>query len=403
MSTEYQDLQIFLAVIAVALFIVPVFERIRVTQVVGYLVAGVLLGPSALGVIADPTGAMQFSEFGVVFLMFSIGLELSPRRLYVMRNEVFGLGTAQLAVTMGLTFWLFKGFVGLQTAESLVLAGALSLSSTAVVLKLLRDDRAQTSRRGRVAFSILLLQDLAVVPLVVLLPMLSDHSAQPGLALVQALAKAVLIFLVVGGLSRWVVGPAMNFLSASPTPELFTFAVLLLVLGMGWLTQLAGLSFSLGALLAGLLMSGTQLRRRVEATIAPIQAVMLALFFITVGAMINLNVLLESLSDFVLFLIIMMGLKSFILFALCLLFGQSIQNSLWTGIALSQTGEFAFVLLKLGQGAKIVQDDTLTFMIVGIALSMAATPVVMSGIGWINSRMEARRKVWKPPAGDLKP
>ncbi|GJD93600.1 cation:proton antiporter domain-containing protein [Methylobacterium iners] len=348
MPHQEDGLSILLVVMAVALIVVPVFERLRVTPVAGYLAAGTILGPSVMNVIADPKEAMTFTEYGVVFLMFSIGLELSLRRLAVLRREVFGLGTLQVVLTAAALFAVFHDLAGVPLREALVLAGALSLSSTAVVMKLLRDEGDGTSRRSRVAFSVLLLQDLAVVPLLVLLPVLAGSGTGLAEALLLAMGKAVLMLLAVVAVGRFAVEPAMRVVAASRARELFTFAVLLLVLGVGSLTQAGGLSFALGALLAGLLLSGTDLRHRVEATVEPIRSVMLALFFVTVGSMIDVDLIRREALNLILFLLTVMTLKAVFLTLLCLLFRQSLTTALWVGAALSQAGEFAFIVVKLG-------------------------------------------------------
>ena len=281
-----------LIVLIAAVVVVPVFRRFRVSAVIGYLVAGALIGPHGLDVLQDIDATRVLGELGVVFLLFSLGLELSIERITRLRNYMFGLGTAQLAVT-ALVIWTGLRAFGVPSGAALVLGGGLALSSTAVVLQMLRQRRETGTQNGRIAVAVLLLQDLAVLPLLTLVPLLGRSDSGTLWALAMAFVKAAAALLIIFAVGRLALRPLLRAVSRGGDPELFTGIVLLLVLGVGALTQLAGLSMALGAFLAGLLIAETEYHPQVEGDVQPFRGILLALFFMTVGMSINVELLAD--------------------------------------------------------------------------------------------------------------
>ncbi|MHA1113978.1 MAG: monovalent cation:proton antiporter-2 (CPA2) family protein, partial [Alphaproteobacteria bacterium] len=285
--------------LAAAVVVVPLFQRARTGPVLGYLAAGALIGPYALAFIEDTASVAALAELGVVFLLFAIGLELSFNRLWGMRRYIFGLGSAQVLLTGALITVVAYGF-GLTVGAAVVIGGALALSSTAFVIRLLQDRGEHRTRFGRIAIAILLLQDLAVVPLLALVPLLAAAEASIGAAVGLALVKAVAAVTAVVLLGRFVVGPLYRLVAAGRNPELFSAMTLLVVLGTAWITSEAGLSMALGAFLAGLLLSETEYRHQVEADIHPFRALFLGLFFMSVGMSLDFAVLAHRVGEILL-------------------------------------------------------------------------------------------------------
>jgi len=374
-ATALQDV---LIILLAAVLVVPLFQRLKSSPVLGYLVAGVIIGPHALGIIGSPDDAATLAHFGVVFLLFAIGLELSIERLTVMRRLVFGLGTLQVTVTAA-ALWGGGLLLGLDSPAALVAAGGLALSSTAIVIQILLERNELTARHGRVTFAVLLMQDLAVVPLLTLVPLLGSYQTEVGAALGLAAVKAVAALLAIVVLGRLVLRPALRTVAAARSPELFTGVTLLIVLGVGWITEQAGLSMALGAFLAGLVIAETEYRHQVEADIEPFRGTLLALFFMTVGMTIDLSLVVRDWWLVLALLAALVAVKAAVLAVLCRLFGLAPSLSVQVGLTLSQGGEFAFVLFDLARGQGVLPADTAQLLLAVVALSMAATPFLMAG------------------------
>jgi len=354
------------------------FRRFRTSAVLGYLVAGSLIGPHGLDLLREPRAVGALADFGVIFLLFFIGLGLSVERLVSLRRWVFGLGTLQVVLTtLALTGALRLG--GLSGEAALVLGAGLALSSTGIVLHMLVERREIATPHGRIAFAVLLLQDLAVVPLLTLVPLLAHEQAGLAGALGLALLKAVAVLLLIVAVGRLALRPALRTVARSGTPELFTGIVLLLVLGVGWLTQQAGLSMALGAFLAGLLIAETEYRPQVESDFEPFRGILLALFFMTVGMGIDAGLLGRYALPFLGALAALVAVKAGILAALCRAFGLSGWMALGTGLALAQGGEFGFVLFALAAGRKVLSAEVAGAASLLVGLSMAVTPVLIAG------------------------
>jgi monovalent cation:proton antiporter-2 (CPA2) family protein len=359
-----------------AIISVPISKRLGFGSVLGYLCAGILIGPFGFGFVHEPEHILHFAELGVVFLLFIIGLELKPSRLWVMRKMVFGLGTAQVLVSaavIALLAWLY----GLGAQTSVVVGLILALSSTAFVLQMLAEKKQLGSQYGRAAFSILLLQDLAVIPLIAILPLLGARAnLDSGFDTAEvAVTIGTLVLLIVGG--RLALKPILYTVAAAGIPELFTATALLVVIGSALLMEFAGMSMVLGAFIAGMLLADSEYRHQLEADIAPFKGLLLGLFFIAVGMSVNISLLLEVPGRIMLFVAGLMVSKALVLVVLARMFGMcDRQNAMSLAAVMSQGGEFAFVLFALAARERLVPAGLIDELILAVAVSMLLTPFV---------------------------
>ena len=369
------QIAIFLAAAVVA---IPIFRRFKLGSVLGYLTAGIIIGPASLGLVSSVDATRDIAQFGIVLLMFVIGLELQPSRLWVLRRSIFGLGSAQVAATT--VFLSTAGyFVFGQTWQSaLVIGFALSMSSTALALQLLAERGQLNSQFGRSAFSILLFQDVAVLPALALLPLLGVASAKaagPGGLLVIKLI-AVLSAVIIGG--RYVLRPMLRIIAATRVAEAFTAAGLLIVLGTALLVSQVGLSLSLGAFLAGVLLADSEFRHELEADIEPFKGLLLGLFFISVGMSANLGLVRDKPFLIIGLTIGFMVLKVGILWAIGRLSGLSTAASRGLAISLPSGGEFAFVLLGLAATLRILDTEIAELLVLVVTASMILSPMLLA-------------------------
>lgn len=368
--------------------VVPIFHRFKVSPVLGYLLVGVCIGPYGLGLLADRMGVLRYAtitdlegvralaELGVIFLLFTVGLELSLQRLWAMRRLVFGLGALQVLITSGLVGVIAWGFANSPQA-SIILGTCLSLSSTAIVIQLLIERRQLATLLGRVSFSVLLFQDLAVVPILFILGVFgSDGARGLGPSLLLALVKAVASIIVILLSGRLLLGPMLRLASATKSPELFMAVTLLAIIGTAAATGQAGLSMALGAFLAGLLIAECEYRHQVEIDIEPFKGLLLGLFFMSVGMGIDTRWIADQafwIGGSVLGLLI---IKATVTIGLCLLFGVSRSIAVEAGLLLGQGGEFAFVVIGMAMALRLVPVDVGQFMLIVTSLSMLGTPFV---------------------------
>lgn len=359
-------------------------RSLKLPPMLGYLAAGVLIGPHAMALAQNSEGVRHLGEFGVVFLMFAIGLEFSLPKLLAMRKQVFGLGLMQVLATMAvvtvggvaLSHWVGGIWdMGWQTA--LALSGVLAMSSTAIVVKLMAERAELESEHGRRVMGILLFQDLAVVPLLILIPALGSASEQLLPALGWALIKAVVLvgLLLTGGqrFMRW----WLTLVARRKSEELFMLNLLLITLGLAWLTELAGLSLALGAFIAGVLVSETEYRHQVGTDIRPFHDVLLGLFFITIGMMLDWHILVDRWALVLALLAVPLLVKAVIILVLARLMGATTGVALRSGLFLAQAGEFGFVLLSLTQENGLVQPALMNPILAAMVLSMLATPFLI--------------------------
>ncbi|MCP5081229.1 MAG: potassium transporter KefB [Alphaproteobacteria bacterium] len=366
------DVLIFLVA---AVVVVPAFRRLRTSPVLGYLAAGILVGPHGLAMIRDSDSAHGLAEFGVVFLLFMIGLEFSVERLRALRTYVFGLGTLQVVVT-GLVVAAVAWGLGANEQTAMIVGGGLALSSTAFVLQLLTERGERATSFGKVSFAILLLQDLAIVPLLMLVTLFGEGSGSFMTAMGLAILKAGLTLALVVGIGRLILRPAYRIIADTRSSELFVATTLLVVLGTGWLMSLVGISMVLGAFLAGLLLSETEYKHQVEADIRPFRGILLGLFFMSVGMSINLSLIQSEWFKITLLVVGLMAGKSLITAVLCRLFGLSLGVSVRAGLLLSQGGEFGFILFLSASALGLLATETTQILLAGITLSMVATPAM---------------------------
>lgn len=375
--------------------IVPLLHRSRISPVLGYLCIGAIVGPFGLGllvdtlpwlrhfVIPDLAGVQSLAELGVIFLLFMIGLELSFDRLWDMRRLVFGLGSLQVlitAVAIGMIAWGF----GNTPAASMVLGCCLALSSTAIVMQILMDRRQLASPLGRSSFAILLMQDLAVVPILFLVGVLGSQSQDNlGLAFLGSLFTAV---VVIGGIyfgGRLLLRPLFHMAARARSAEMFMAATLLVIIGAASITGISGLSMALGAFLAGVLLAETEFRHEIEVNIEPFKGLLLGLFFMSVGMGIDYRLVLDEWPWLLGSVLGLFALKTLITASLCLAFGIPRSVSLEAGLLLGQGGEFAFVVVGLASGLGLLPADVAQFMLIVTGLTMIVTPL----IAWSASRL----------------
>lgn len=362
-----------------AVIAVPLFKRLRLGSVVGYLAAGAVIGPWGAGLIDDAQSALHFAEFGVVLLLFVIGLELQPARLWRLRAEIFGLGLVQVLLT-GAVLTALIGWQGwLPLNAAIAVGGALALSSTAFAVQILRERGDLTKRYGDRAFSILLFQDLAIVPLLALVSILSPWGAQSGGG-GDVLEKAGIAAVAIGGLvlaGRFLLRPLFQIIAATKADEIFTAAALLVVVGAAMAMQVAGLSMALGAFLAGVLLAESEFRHQLETDIEPFRGLFLGLLFIAVGMSVAWPLVAQHWKTVLFGALALFALKAAIIWGLCRLFRSPQADALRIGAVLGQGGEFGFVLFTVAVGAGVLTQRDAFILTAIVTLSMAITPFAL--------------------------
>lgn len=359
-----------------AVLAVPFFQAIKLGAVPGFLIAGVVIGPYGFGLINNITEIGNLAEIGVVFLLFVVGIELNPSRLWQMRRLVFGAGTLQVVLTGLLIGIVTHNVFDIPLRATILIGPALALSSTAFVLQLLSEQKLLVSTYGRTSISILLLQDLAVVPLLALVPLLAMPELSIGEDIGLALAESVLILGFVVLLSRYLLHPILHRVALSGNPEIFTATAVLIVLGTAFVTEHAGLSMAMGAFLAGLLISDSSYKHQVTAEIQPFRGLLLGLFFMSMGMSLNLDLLLES--PFASFGVVSLLIvaKTAVLFPVAFVFRLKLKNSLAVALLLAQSGEFALVLFSLAYRSNLLTEVLFQQLLLIVLLSMLVTPVL---------------------------
>jgi glutathione-regulated potassium-efflux system ancillary protein KefC len=362
-----------------AVIAVPISKRLGFGAVLGYLLAGVVIGPWGLGLIREAEDILHFAEFGVVLLLFVIGLELNPRRLWTMRKPILGLGGAQVVVTAVLLVGIELAF-GLTGSVALVAAMGLSLSSTAMALQILMEKNLLATPAGHSGFSVLLFQDIAVIPMLAVIPLLGTTAtldmAATGFDWIGLLeAVGVIVLIVVGG--RYALRPIMRLIATTGLREVFTAFTLLLVIGTALLMQTVGMSMALGSFLAGVLLAESEYRHALETDIEPFKGLLLGLFFIAVGMSIDFGILLNDPLLIVGLALGLVTIKALILYLLGYLYGLPARQLPLFALILSQGGEFAFVLFGVAQTAGVLPAAINDTLIVTVALSMLTTPLLI--------------------------
>ncbi|MES9970130.1 MAG: monovalent cation:proton antiporter-2 (CPA2) family protein [Candidatus Thiodiazotropha sp.] len=379
-------LQIILILLGVAVITVTLFKRLHLPPILGYLIVGILVGPFGSGVIASNEETQFLAEFGVVFLLFAIGLEFSLPQMIAMKGAVFGLGGSQVLLTAliaGAVAWL----LGLELVAAVITGAILALSSTAIVIKQLSEQVELNTGHGRVGVSILLFQDLAVIPLLVIIPILASDTEQGLLIpLSWALLKATLVFVVIMAIGHWALRPLFHEIARARSAELFTLTVLLVSLAAAWLTHEAGLSLALGAFLAGMMLGETEYRHQIEADIRPFQDVLLGLFFVTVGMRVDLMSLLPQLHWVFIIAAALIAAKAGIILLLVRQTKRSLATAFRSGLLLAQGGEFGFVLLDLSLQSSLIPGEAGQMLFAAIIISMAISPFLIRYNGQLTEK-----------------
>jgi glutathione-regulated potassium-efflux system ancillary protein KefC/glutathione-regulated potassium-efflux system protein KefB len=385
------QIAVFLAATVIA---VPLFRRFRLSAVLGYLAAGIVIGPWGLGLFQDVESILHFAEFGVVLLLFVIGLELQPSRLWVMRHAVFGAGAAQVVITT-VALAVAARALGQSWPAAIIIGSALSLSSTALILQVLAERGELTARHGRSAFAILLFQDLAIMPALVILPLLAgagDTSFEWKSVALPVVATAAVVLA-----GRYALRPALRIIAATRAQEAFTAAALLVVVGTALLFRSVGLSMALGAFIAGVLLADSEYRHELEADIEPFKGLLLGLFFIAVGMSANLGVLLESPLTVLALTLGYLLLKFAAIFVAARLARHETATAWRLGVALAGGGEFAFVLFAMAAGDGLLSRPIADLLVIVVTLSMVAAPLAIAAADALAERL---RPVAAAPAFD---
>ena len=364
-----ESVELIILLLISSVIFLTVFRYLKLSATIAYFAIGILLGPSAAGLLHDSESVRHFVEFGIVFLMFSIGLEFSLPKLNSMRGILFGLGGAQVLITLAASLFISRLF-GLDFTMAFVVGSALTMSSTAIVSKLLIERLDLNSRHGKLSIGILLFQDIAVIPILILIPALSSQSIDINTTFISISLKVILLLSIL----FWLGKPVMNFwfglVAKQKSRELFVLNVLMITMFFAYLTELAGLSYALGAFLAGMLISETRYRYQVESDISSFRDILLGLFFISVGMMLNLQIFVQN------FWIILAILISYTLFKASLIalltkaFKYELGVGIRTGVILGQAGEFSFVILALANEQNLIGGETLQIVLSVCLLSM---------------------------------
>jgi CPA2 family monovalent cation:H+ antiporter-2 len=369
-------LLLILFLLAAAVVAVTVCRLLRLPPILGYVVVGVVVGPHALGWVPDNADVRNLAEFGIVFLMFSIGLEFSLPQLNTMRRAVFGLGLAQVAITTVVAMAALQLF-GSGALAGLALGGALAMSSTAIVSKMLAERSEVNSAHGRDVMGVLLFQDLAVVAFLIVIPTVAKGDADLWQALAIAAGKAAVALAVILVFGQKPMRAWFHLIARQRSPELFMLNVLLVTLGLAALTELAGLSFALGSFLAGMLIAETEYRYQVEEDIKPFRDVLLGLFFVTVGMYLDLRTVGEHFGWMLLLLVVPVLAKLSLIVILARMFGASLGGALRTGFYLAQAGEFAIVLLAVAADLALIAPGFAQIVLAAMVLSMLSAPLMI--------------------------
>lgn len=373
-----------IVLLLVSVFVVSVCRRAHLPPIIGYFGVGMITGPHGMAWVSAIEDFHILSEFGVVFLLFTIGLEFSLSKFWRMRRAVLGIGGSQVIVTacsIGLFVWLLVG----SWETAVVVGGALAMSSTAIVIKQLQDQVELRSRHGQLSVGILLFQDLAVVPFLVVIPLLGETASETPLffVLTWALVKGAIIFVSMISLGHWVIRPLFDEVALARSTELFTLTVLLVTLGAAFFTAWFGLSLALGAFLAGMMLSETQYKHQIELDIRPFQDLLLGLFFIMVGMMTDFHTLISLWYWVLPSAGILLIIKSTLIYSVSKAMGIDAGVSLRAGLVLSQGGEFGFVLLALALNNHVVAEDIQQFVLGTIFTSMLIAPILIRFNGYL--------------------
>lgn len=361
-----------LLILGGAILAAPLFKKLGLGTVLGYLAAGITIGPVAR-LISDGEELLHFAELGVVFLLFVIGLELKPSRLWALRHAIFGLGSSQVLLTGAALAYAGFHLAGLSVNAAIIIGYGLALSSTAFAMQVLQDNGGTNQKYGQRSFSILLFQDLAIVPILAIIPALSPLEEQASASFHIATAIAAITALIIAG--RYLINPMFRIIGNTGAREVMVAAAFFVVLGSAMLLQYAGLSMAMGAFIAGVLLAESSYRHELEADIEPFRGIFLGLFFVAVGLSLNLSVIITHWQAVLIAVPIFMMIKIIITYMLCRLFRSNHNDAVRVAFLLPQGGEFAFVLFSAASGAAIITSALASELVAAVTVSMALTPL----------------------------
>lgn len=378
----FDSLPLVLILLVSSVLLVGLFRYLKLPAMIAYFVVGLILGPHLIGVLPDSESGRHFAEFGIVFLMFSIGLEFSLPKLYSMRHILFGLGGAQVLITLfasiSIAWWL-----GLHLTSAFVIGSAFTMSSTAIVSKILMERVDLNSRHGRLAIGILLFQDIAVIPILILIPALGASTNDIGTIFLMSLLKAIFLFSILFKFGRPLMNSWFAVVANQRSRELFIMNVLMVTLLFSFATEMAGLSYGIGAFMAGMLISETRYRYQVESDIAAFRDILLGLFFISIGMLLNLHQLASNIGFVILITLGFILFKAFVIMLLARLFNYEIGVGIRTGLILAQAGEFSFVILALAREEHVIGTHAFQIILAASLLSMILAPFIIQYNGRI--------------------
>ncbi len=365
-----------LILLAASVFIVLLFKQLKLSPALGYLVAGAMIGPYGFGILDDNKTTESIAELGIVFLLFAIGLELNLDRLIKLRKYVLGFGGLQVSITTIILSYAASKFFGMETKTAIIVGSALSLSSTAIVLQIISENGESSTRVGRLAFSILILQDLAVIPILVLVPLFAKEDANLVAAIGGAVINAVIAMVIIFAIGRLLLRPIYRYIAAIKSDVLFLSLTLMVILGAAKLSSFFGLSTAFGAFTAGLMVAETEYKYRVEEEIMSLKSLLMGLFFMTIGMSFQLDLLLENSYKIALVGAGLIFIKALIIIVLCKLFKFPLAPSIHTGLFLSQGGEFAFIVFIIAVDHGLLSQENSQFLATVVTSTMAITPLL---------------------------
>ncbi|MHA7840595.1 MAG: cation:proton antiporter [Gammaproteobacteria bacterium] len=366
---EYSTLATFIFLLTNVVIVATVFRRLHIPPILGYLVVGIIVGPHALNLLPSSEIINHIAEFGVVFLMFTIGLEFSLVKMLAMKHIVFGFGGLQVIITSAIAFSVAL-LLGIKLSASLIIGGIVAMSSTAIVSKQLTDQLELNTEHGQNAIGVLLFQDLAVIPFLILIPSLSTDNSNILAPLGWAFLKGIGAIIIIVLAGRWILRPLFRQIAMARSIEIFTLATLLVTISAAWLTQLLGLSLALGAFMAGMMLGETEFRHQIEAEIRPFRDILLGLFFISVGMLLNLEQLTAIWGPALVVLSVLIIMKGFVVTLLARLFGNNPAIAIRTGIILAHGGEFGFALLTQAIALNVFAERTSQIILTALVFSM---------------------------------
>ncbi|WP_225639682.1 glutathione-regulated potassium-efflux system protein KefB [Candidatus Profftia sp. (ex Adelges kitamiensis)] len=372
-----------------AVAIVPIARRIGIGTVLSFLISGIAIGPWGLGLIRDVEEILHFSELGVVFLLFLIGLELNPHRLWELRSSIFGIGAGQVLLTAIIIGGLLL-LMNFSWQVAMIVGIGLAMSSTSMALQIMREKGMDRSESGKLGFSVLLFQDISVIPALALIPLLARSNIKDIDWHVITIKVGVLLGMLIGG--RYLLRPIFHYITATGVREIFTAAALLVVLGSAIFMDMLGISMAMGTFIAGVLLAESEFQKELEIAIEPFKGLLLGLFFISVGMALNVSVLYIHLPEVLIGLVILVTVKGGVLLILAYIVGIHSSVRMHFATVLSQGGEFAFILFSAANIQKILQEDLMALLLVIVTLSMITTPIIMQIIDHILEKLYNQSK-----------